>query len=87
MPPPPSVIPTKNISRHCHIDSGGQNHPLVRIAALETMTSETLLFFTVYLYVVAVVSHVQLFSIPWTAGLQASLTLASSWSLTLTYAS
>ena len=57
MPPPPSVIPTKNVSRHCHIDSGGQNHPLVRTAALETMTSETLLSFTVYLYVVAVVTQ------------------------------
>ena len=88
MPPPPSVIPNENVSRHCHTDLGGQNHPLVRTAALETMTSEFLLFFTAYPYVVAVqsLSHVQLFSIPWTAAFQASMSLAISWSLTLMYA-
>lgn len=89
MPPPPlTVIPTENVSRHCHIDSRGQITPPSENCCPRDNDIWISAFYLQFIYMLSLFTYsvVSNSSIPWTAAPRPPWTLASSWSLTLMYA-
>ena len=72
----------RNVKRKKSLSDNSNIYFILELESLDSLFPYELLFsFSFIQFLVHSLSHVQLFVIPWTAALQASLSITNSWSL------